>query len=395
MDSDHRNRDRSTANRSTAQAQWILFTFLLVAAVVLIALNVMVRSESDDAPVDPAKFKPPPLSFDGPSTGLSTTAVQLTLETPIPAGKTAIWCGTFAMAWHELADQIVKEPIDLQGASELARLLNRSSAGEIEEKDRYAAAGWYADGILDKIRREFATRFPNSPVPKLTEGSEGGVVFAYLEVKQPYTYELKQSDVPMRFKDSAGGSTDVRAFGIMEDDKDQGEHTFRGQVSILYRDKEGFAVDLCSSSRPYQIVLARMPSQETLQKCLDYLGRKTTDRPEKHLSSRSILLVPEMHWKVEHDFQELEGKSFANGGLRGRTLVKAWQFINFRLDHKGAMLSSGASIEWDNGHEIDQDPNRFVFDGPFLLVLRKRGSPQPFFVVWIDNAELLRRANAP
>jgi len=32
---------------------------------------------------------------------------------------------------------------------------------------------------------------------------------------------------------------------------------------------------------------------------------------------------------------------------------------------------------------------RFVFDKPFLIVMKKRGAERPFFVMWVANAELL------
>jgi hypothetical protein len=34
------------------------------------------------------------------------------------------------------------------------------------------------------------------------------------------------------------------------------------------------------------------------------------------------------------------------------------------------------------------DPS-FIFDRPFLIVVKKRGAEHPFFVMWVDNAELL------
>ena len=31
----------------------------------------------------------------------------------------------------------------------------------------------------------------------------------------------------------------------------------------------------------------------------------------------------------------------------------------------------------------------FVCDHPFLIVVKKQGAKRPFFVMWVDNAELL------
>ncbi len=37
------------------------------------------------------------------------------------------------------------------------------------------------------------------------------------------------------------------------------------------------------------------------------------------------------------------------------------------------------------------DIRRFEFNRPFLLYIKKRGADYPFFVMWMDNAELLQK----
>lgn len=61
----------------------------------------------------------------------------------------------------------------------------------------------------------------------------------------------------------------------------------------------------------------------------------------------------------------------------------AMQVIRFRLDRNGAELASQAKIH------AKPAPTEFVFDQPFLLSIKKRGAQHPFFVMWVDNAELL------
>jgi hypothetical protein len=36
------------------------------------------------------------------------------------------------------------------------------------------------------------------------------------------------------------------------------------------------------------------------------------------------------------------------------------------------------------------EPQRYAVDGPFLIYLQKHGAAHPFFVMWVDNAELLQ-----
>jgi hypothetical protein len=39
-----------------------------------------------------------------------------------------------------------------------------------------------------------------------------------------------------------------------------------------------------------------------------------------------------------------------------------------------------------NGHD---DPNVFHFDRPFMVYLKNRAAQHPYFVMWVETAELL------
>ena len=87
-----------------------------------------------------------------------------------------------------------------------------------------------------------------------------------------------------------------------------------------------------------------------------------------------------------HHFQELEGsdKQFLNPSLQGLYLDTALQTIQFGLDRSRAELSSESQII------VKSAPAAFLhFNRPFLVLIKKRDAEQPFFVMWVDNAELL------
>jgi hypothetical protein len=66
-------------------------------------------------------------------------------------------------------------------------------------------------------------------------------------------------------------------------------------------------------------------------------------------------------------------------------IIEARQSIKFKLDRYGAALESEATIE------ASAIPRYFRFNRPFLVYMKKRDCEQPFFVMWVDNAELLNR----
>ncbi len=107
-----------------------------------------------------------------------------------------------------------------------------------------------------------------------------------------------------------------------------------------------------------------------------------------HLATweEDLLSVPNIYWDIEHHFSELEGpdKKFSNRGFEETYLDAAIQRTRFKLDRKGAEVSSEA-VGWLG--EIG-DKN-LEFNRPFLLYMKKRGAKYPFLVMWIDNAELL------
>ena len=141
---------------------------------------------------------------------------------------------------------------------------------------------------------------------------------------------------------------------------------------------------------------AAVPDCAGLFKRKDTLAATLADLEEKIKQSPGLaryrlledeVLVPNMSWKVSHHFHELEGadKIIENGSAAGLFMAAAFQEIEFKLDRHGAeVLSTAYAMACDGG------PKELHFNRPFLLYLKKRDAARPFFVMWVDNAELLR-----
>lgn len=152
-----------------------------------------------------------------------------------------------------------------------------------------------------------------------------------------------------------------------------------------------FVIDLCRHSKPYQVVAAMVEPKDSLAQTLSYIRNqievfKQMDNYERirFLGSVDVLKVPEMFWEIDHRFDELIDKIAANANPP-MPILEAKQAIKFKLDRCGAMLESQAIIA------ASATPRYFRFNRPFLVYMKKRDSKQPFFVMWVDNAELLNR----
>jgi hypothetical protein len=338
----------------------------------------------------------PAVAFQGDSRALKHSVVVPTLDTPLVKGKNLIWCASFQLAWDRLKDEVGGEPVCVADAEAVVKRLNHSavSTDDLPEDGYYAAAGAAKDGIVEKIRAAMQERFHKEPTELNCMGGDL-MAYAYLQAALRFTLPYFENDESFVFTDSQGRKTAVSSFGLRE--KDESKYSdLRRQPEVLYANARipvvqpaEFALDLCRESTPCQVIVARIPRKETLLATIEDLDARISGyRPDdwaRQLHANSVLLVPNLHWSLSHHFSELEGpdKQLLNKGLQGLHLATALQTIDFRLDRSGVELQS-------ESHEIckSSDPC-FVFDGPFLIVVKNRGARHPFFVMWVDNAELL------
>jgi hypothetical protein len=346
---------------------------------------------------------PTPRSFDGDSSALTQTVIVPTLDTPIPQGKSAIWCSSFQLAWNRLKEDVAKGPVLVQNAETVADRLNRAQASEadLDPSAFYAAAGFVEDGIFETIVRDMAEKFPNVPAPRPVEGVGLLMAYAYAYLQAGVNYRFPYFDNPNEFvfTDSAGSGASVQSFGTPTRSADFGLDTFRGQAEVLFAAKifhevqrQDFALDLSRFSEPNQLVLAAVSRKPTLAEAIANVEGKRSqyqpaNREDRRLGHADILFVPVMCWQIAHRFRELEGsdKVLLNPSLRREYIVGAEQIVDFRMDRNGAAVTSKATIA------IGGVGRLFLFDRPFLVLLSKRGARQPFFVMWVDNTELLQK----
>ena len=138
------------------------------------------------------------------------------------------------------------------------------------------------------------------------------------------------------------------------------------------------------------MIIAVLPRAAQLCVALDDLARRINEyAPDEHsaqLQDVDTLRIPNVVFHINHEFAELQGvdKIITNPGeFQGLHIEKAFQSIQFRLDKSGAVIISEA-YEYPAAA-----PRHFIVDRPFLIVMKRRSTDEPYFAAWIDNAELL------
>jgi len=338
-------------------------------------------------------------TFSGSSDSLQQTVIVPTLDTPCPPGKNVIWCSSFQLAWNEIKDKVIGAPLEVVGAEEVAARLNtaKQSSSDLEPGSFYAAGGRIKDGVINQIKKDMAAKFPSHVLPDFKDFDGGLLAYSFLTACVSFKHPFRQVGEGLTFGGPGSTRTSVEAFGFSEVDEGSYEK-IREQVGVLYArlsDKPNrwefseFALDLGRHSQPYEVVIALVEPKGSLAQTLEYVrlqipeSRRCGDsNGAQALGTNDVLKVPEMFWRIDHRFSELIGRNLANVGM---PIVEAMQTTVFRLDRCGATLESEARLL------VKSSPKRFVFDRPFLVYMQKRGVEHPFFVMWVDNVELLTR----
>ena len=338
-------------------------------------------------PAEKPQTLPPP-TYRGSSTGLRETVILATLDSPIPAGKSAIWCLGFELAWRKAREEIFKGPIRTKNGTVISERLNASSAQEedVDPQSLVLAAGILSEGLEKRIQDEFRRKFPHAAMPVLDVPGDGLLSYAYLAVQVPFALPFFENTNPLRFKSAEGVESAVRSFGIRRED-DYAYFKLRNQVSVLFsvesqdgRHLEEFAVDPCRTSDPYQLVLAVVPPQPSLADAVARVERLAAQvKDSESIGPNDTLLIPNLNWEIDHEFSELEGP-LLNSAV---SLVMARQTLRFTLNRSGADLAAEAK------ELFLPIPRHFHFDRPFLIILRKRGAARPYFAMWVADEELL------
>ena len=129
------------------------------------------------------------------------------------------------------------------------------------------------------------------------------------------------------------------------------------------------------------------PTLTEMLATVENMIEKSQDQESPGLRSGDILFVPDMMWRIVHHFSELEGHDFTNANLQGQRIDVCQQDTQFRLGRSGAELKSEVQSHMKSA--APKTETVYIFNRPFLLYMKKRGKKMPYFVMWIENAELL------
>lgn len=292
-----------------------------------------------------------------------------TLENKLPDNKNAIYASALLFAWHEVKG-IFKYPITTTDTNTVDfKLLNQSTSYlKSLNEDEYEAEAYMEDDAI--------------------------VATAYFNKSLPFPTKFQRLDEPIVFDNEK-----VIAFGMNYFDSD-----IVDCIQILYyKNDSNFVVQLIPKDRQHRIILAigLKPSDSFADiinqtKNLTDIGiselADTSLSWKYNLTSVDNLAIPIVKFNIETNYKTIEGQTFKTNN-EPHSIVTVYQRTALILDEFGAEVESEVMVAVDSiGVEIEKEkphPKNLTFDRPYVILLKRTDSDNPYFAMKVNNTELM------
>jgi hypothetical protein len=323
-------------------------------------------------------------------------------DAPIPHNQNVIWCGTLQLAWNKAIDLIGEKP-QFENQPPVVDLLNRQdfTTRDLDPASYVAIADFERNHVEAEIRAALEKTFHGAASPELippvpaNPGPDDFVAYAYLFKNLAFEHPFLDG-IPILF-----GTTQVSSFGF-NGDASPLRDKLAAQVTICsYNTDDDFVLKLKTNQAGDELILAKVPTDNAKLPPGPNFGLRINAVLTRAMSLHpefpgpgDTLAIPKLNYDLRKEFAELEGLTLIPGPTAKfkskLTLTKAEQLVRFQLNEKGAVLKSEAVIIMRTlAMRAGPPPRRLIFDKPFLILMKRADSPQPYFAMWVGNASLL------
>lgn len=296
---------------------------------------------------------------------LKETDFVATLENPINKNKNNIYSASLLFAWDEIKEAVDSEIAVSKKAEDLYLLHKSQTYKEVLKEWEYAAS---AEIVGDRMtaKASFSKSLP------------------FAEKLISYTDRL------------AFENTKVASFGA------SGHHYFQHNIVevLYYKNDKNFLVRLNPKDEEHQILLLMSSKKhKNMGEYYAEIAKRTekgkADRGHKNRCWRSTfmdddqLIIPKFSYNLSKDYETMIGKEVKTTNV-SCTIDQMWQRTAFILDEVGAEIESEAAVEVnEEASEEKPTPQKLIFDKPFALFLARKDAINPYFGMWVANAELM------
>jgi hypothetical protein len=299
---------------------------------------------------------------------LKQTEFVPTLENDLNKNKNVIYAAAFLYAWDGVKGLFNSPITAADGNSKDFKLINSSNSFKNSlNKNEYEAEASLADSEIVS-RAEFNLALP---FPVKLQKMDGGILF---DKKKVIAYGMNYLDE-----------------GIVKFTK-----------ILFYKGDNDFIIKLIPKDIAHEIILVKgLQNVKTFTDAINQTNslieegdkekRRVNDLWKYEFHPEDSFSIPVIKFNIETRYKSIEGQSF-KGDRVTHSVQMAYQRTSLILDENGAVIKSiGAdSVSTDSiGPPPKIRPKNMIFNTPFFIIIKHVGKMNPYFMMKVENAELL------
>lgn len=323
--------------------------------------------------------------------GFSQTNVVVTplKSVKIEKNKSYIFSESAVLGWHTLFSFLSEAPEPRKSSKmvdELNAIVSNNYVPPIENKFFVAKSGYYNSNFMDSFQREYVQKFNQVYVPKKEYSNTEILTLATIVKNIGFKSELDDKFYSVPFNDSIY----VEYFGFKQYEEKIKHRSIR---LIDYKNSNDFILKILCKDTLDEVYLAKIQPGKDLQSMYDAIIKRVNSGKIEIPDGNCELMIPYIKFDTTTTINELVNMEFVNKKNQSQILQNCSQSTQFELFETGISFKSEyeSIIEFAD-LEIDRNKIRkLYFNHPFLIILKRKGSQEPYFLYWVAGTEFMRQ----
>lgn len=297
-----------------------------------------------------------------------------------------IWGWAMNLAWNDLNENILHEKLKLKTddkiALEMTEKLNNPifTKNDLDNKSYYVKS-WFGQETINIINKESKERFPSKSFDdlKINLSPTDIISYAYFLKEVEYKTVFEKDDILFNWN---------KIEWFYAKNKSQKDNI----EVIKYENDDKFIINLWLKEQDDNLFLVKGYDMNNPESAINDINKNKNLYTS--INNSDTFMAPKLHIDFHRDYIELIHKKLANNNFTNFIISKMFENIKFDMDEKWARVENEAvisvSITWMFLEKSLEKPRNFIIDKPYWLIMQRKNSNNPYFILWINNIEFMK-----
>lgn len=310
----------------------------------------------------------------------SKTIVSPTKNISLNTKNSVIYCASTEIMWNELL-LFLKAPVKTKQSNSTIELLNAAVIDykvPLENQFYVAKSGLVKKGIIEDINKELKAKFDIIWDKRQNFTSKDFVAYSFLKKEITFKKPLEDEFPRIAFNNKEY----VDYFGL--------ERTNSKNVLIHdYKNENDFIVELKCEDSLDQIFFVKAIDVKNLENLYKNSMERINLNQYTQILENEKLKIPFLKFDTIKKYSEVENSLILNKKLKKANIESFEQQIDFELNQQGVKLYSKSELIMTF---LDVEIKReYIFDQPFLVIMKRKNQENPYFLYWVTNTDFMRK----